>query len=644
VNAPLASAQTFAALDSAIAATTTDDSLLASLHVRKAFKIHRENPDELYKAIASCEQAIKIAKKANVIRPQLAAYNKIAILKTQQGKYEEAIQAYQTFIVVAKNSLDKASPKSRSNREKAIIGIEGNIANIRMRQGKKDEALKTQLAVTEKLKKLDDKIGQARSLTNISIQYLNKNEYRKSLEYLQKAKKLIEGQDDKESIAIIYGNMSTCYDGLNMSDSSIHYAMLCKNTKHNNLTLRLTNDALLASQYSKIKEYQKSNALFKELFKKYKTTSDQVELGYFKLLAAESYIQQNNYTEAERLFNEASNMKKTGRLLHAQKIGEIGVLIKKHNKDYEDALKYQNIYQTATDSIQDVIRDSNFREIETKYEVVKKEKKIEAQEVKIKNYSAGIVGLIALVLIASLLYYYTKKQAVLKEKIAKQEAKEKEREIEELRKENKLISMAAMIEGQEEERKRIAQDLHDNIGTLMTSIKMKFLSIQKEIESIAKMNIADELDGMINSASQEVRRISHRMTPKILEHAGLHDSVKELEVQLTENDIEVKSNIEALHGISNEKMELNIYRIVQEAYNNISKHSSATTVSIVSSKTEEELTLRIRDNGKGISQEKWNDKNTLGLNGIKSRVNYLNGEIKLVEDSGTHFKITIPLV
>jgi signal transduction histidine kinase len=64
----------------------------------------------------------------------------------------------------------------------------------------------------------------------------------------------------------------------------------------------------------------------------------------------------------------------------------------------------------------------------------------------------------------------------------------------------------------------------------------------------------------------------------------------------------------------------------------------------VTKKTENELVIRIRDNGKGMSQEKWNDKNTLGLNGIKSRVNYLNGEIKLVEDSGTHFKITVPLV
>ncbi len=637
------SAQTFAQLDSAIKTTTQNDSLLAVLHVRKAFKIHRENPNELYKAIAILEQAVSIAKKGHLTKPQLTAYNKIGIIQSEQGNYNKAIEAYETCIALMQASLATASPEIKKKRERAILGLQGNIANVLSKQGKKDEALNVQLKIAANQKKLKNNDGEARALNNIANSYLKNGEYKKSIAYLIKAKKKSELDKYDRTTPYIYGNLSICYDELNMMDSSIYFGLLCKNSEHNDLELKLSNSALLAEKYAKIKDYKKSNSIYKELFSQFKNTSDFIDLGYYKLLAAESYIAQNDYEQAESLFNEAKKIK-IGRLEHKQKLGEIGMLLKKHKKDYEEALKYQDIYQTATDSLNNVKRDSNFKDIETKYEVIKKEEKIEEQEVKLKNYSAGLVGLLALAIIAGLLFYYTKKQAVLKEQIAHQEAIAKEREIEELKKENKLISMQSMLEGQEEERKRIAQDLHDNIGTLMTSIKMKFLLIQKEIESIQKINIAGELDTMINSASQEVRRISHRMTPKILEHAGLHDSVMELETQLTENNIEVKSKLDALKSISDKKMELNIYRIIQEVYNNIIKHSSADKVSIVSNIEDSILTLRLRDNGKGMTKEKWDDKKTLGLNGIKSRVNYLNGEIKLVEDTGTHYRITIPIV
>lgn len=620
-----------------------NDSIQAERYMDVAFEILFYTSDELETGLEYIHKAIKLSEKGPYIGQLMTEHNYIGIVKREQGKSEEAITAYKKTIALGEEEYKKSTPERRKKLDKNLPKVKDNIANVYNEIGKIDEALQVRLSVIADLKRQKDKEGLAVAYGNISGDFMKAHKYEQAIDYSQKGIALYKVDSNNKSLPYLYGNLGLCYDRLGDQDSALHYYLLCRAISKDFKQLYLDNEAYIASLYASQKKYTLSNRTFENLFSQYETNSNNGNLNYYKLLAAESYLEQNNFSKARQLFEQSKDHLTTDKLAKRKKLGEVGMRINRESNNYREALLYADIFHNAKDSMNNARRDSSFHLIENKYNVAKKQETINAQKVKIRNYGLGLLGLLALGIIAALLFYNYKKQQTLKEKLASQEAKAKESEIENLKKENQLISMSSMIEGQEEERKRIAQDLHDNIGTLMTSIKMKFLTIQKEIESISKMNITDELDGMINSASQEVRRISHRMTPKILEHAGLHDSVKELEVQLTENNIEVKSNIEALKGIDDKKIELNLYRIVQETYNNIIKHSGADKVSIVTDKESDSLTLRIRDNGKGISLDKWEDKNTLGLNGIKSRVNYLNGKLKLVKDSGTHFKITIPL-
>ena len=587
--------------------------------------------DKFDEVLKQADEAKALSERTNFSKGLIQAINLKALVYQQSNELEKAQISFEKANVLCK----------KYDKELLAYQMQDNMADVLLYQGKKDKALQLKLEARDYFAKVKDTnsiliaqfgIGlihqESGNLERAKAMFLN------SINYNFYAPTIIE----------THGNLGEVYTQLNQLDSAEYHLTKAGKMGKDYEMFYLDNQIALAEVMQKRGKDDEALRTMLEVHAGFDKNSEEKSYYQLKVLLAKAFEKKGNITTAKNYLAQADLLIKNGTMLQKELIGKVGNRIYRKAKDYKKALYYSDIYHDAKDSINSALVDSNYNIIQGKYNVAKKQETINEQKLKIRNYSLGLLALLALALIGSILFYNFRKQKILNEKIAHQEAAAKQTEIESLKKENKLISMSSMIEGQEEERKRIAQDLHDNIGTLMTSIKMKFLSIQKEIESIQKMNIADELDGMINSASQEVRRISHRMTPKILEHAGLHDSVKELEVQLTENNIEVKSNIEALHGISNEKMELNIYRIVQEAYNNISKHSGATTVSIVSSKTEEELTLRIRDNGKGISQEKWNDKNTLGLNGIKSRVNYLNGEIKLVEDSGTHFKITIPLV
>lgn len=620
-----------------------NDSIQAERYMDVAFEILFYTSDDLETGIDYINMAIALSEKKPYIGQLMTEYNYIGIVRREQGKSLESITAYKKALALGEEEYKKTTPERKKKLDKNLPKIKDNIANVYNEIGNIDKALKVRFSVIEDLKKQKDKEGLAVAYGNIAGDFMKAKKYKKAINYSHEGKALYKVDSNNKSLPYLYGNLGVCYDQLGKQDSALQYYLLCRSICKDYKQLYLDNEAFIANLYAKQKKYKLSNRTFENLFAEYKSDSKNNSLNYYKLLAAESYLAQDNFSKASKLFNEAKNYLVTDKLAKRKKLGEVGMKISELSKNYKEALSYSNLFHSAKDSMNNARRDSSFHLIESKYNVAKKQETINAQKIKIRNFGLGLLGLLALAVIAGLLFFNYKKQQSLKEKLATQEVKAKEAEIENLKKENQLISMSAMIEGQEEERKRIAQDLHDNIGTLMTSIKMKFLSIQKEIESIQQMNIADELDGMINNASQEVRRISHRMTPKILEHAGLHDSVKELETQLIENNIEVKANLEALKGINDKKLELNIYRIIQEAYNNIIKHSGADKVSIVTSKKDDALTLRIRDNGKGISQEKWDDKNTLGLNGIKSRVNYLKGEFKLVEDEGAHFKIIIPL-
>lgn len=209
--------------------------------------------------------------------------------------------------------------------------------------------------------------------------------------------------------------------------------------------------------------------------------------------------------------------------------------------------------------------------------------------------------------------------------------------------EEKVEGMESILNTQETERKKIAKDLHDNIGTLMTAIKMKVLSLQKsEPKEVSK--IALELDGLANDASIEVRRISHHLTPVSYDLTGLEGALEDLVYSLKIKGYEVDAELHNLDLFSNKEKGLTLYRIIQEIIYNIEKHSGGAFIKLETWEEDDLLHVVIRDNGKGIAAEKWNNEASKnGIQGMKSRVGFLKGHIEMSNSNGTEFKIEIPL-
>ncbi len=204
----------------------------------------------------------------------------------------------------------------------------------------------------------------------------------------------------------------------------------------------------------------------------------------------------------------------------------------------------------------------------------------------------------------------------------------------------KLENLQAMVLGEENERKRVAKDLHDGIGVLLTSVKLRLSNFQDKVE--AKDDFKKSLD-QIDNACTEVRRISHNMIPASLTKLGLQEAILDLldNVQAS-TDIIIEEALHYEEGAYDESKEVLIYRVVQELINNSLKYADPTKLSIEIGKSKQDYVLTYKDNGKGFEKSKV--KSGLGLRSIASRVDILKGKltIETAPGQGAIFNITIP--
>jgi signal transduction histidine kinase len=213
-----------------------------------------------------------------------------------------------------------------------------------------------------------------------------------------------------------------------------------------------------------------------------------------------------------------------------------------------------------------------------------------------------------------------------------------------LEEEKKLLAARFLLEGEEKERKRIAQELHDGLGVLLSVTKMQFSQIASY--SVELQPMIQKAMKFLEQASGDVRRISHNMMPGLLTKLGLFEALEDLFDTITESEkieavCEIRGNRERL----SENTEIMLYRVVQEMVNNTVKHAEATKIELQVETLPDQIRIHYADNGKGFRLDDARIKESLGLQSIKSRVRFLDGKISLTSEpgQGTRYKVEIPV-
>ncbi len=312
------------------------------------------------------------------------------------------------------------------------------------------------------------------------------------------------------------------------------------------------------------------------------------------------------------------------------------------------ALAYFKRYESVKAELMEENIKTRTEELQLQFESRAKDQQIVGQQQMLGQLTTQrnlIIGLSLILLISGGYVLYILRRHIADQAIIthQQESLHKN-EITQLRKQHQVESLQTLITAQEEERKRIAQDLHDSLGGLLATLKIKTRNTLASGDNpFTSPDTPDQL-ALIDTVSAEVRRIAHNMMPPALIRMGLSAALEDLVDALHQDralDISFQ-NIDYDHALDQEK-EIMLYRIAQELCSNVLRHAGARHLLIQLSRHNGSATLVVEDDGHGYDPTQENGG--MGLESIRSRVAYIRGEMEIwtAPGEGTSVTIHIPV-
>ncbi|MFZ4058032.1 MAG: tetratricopeptide repeat-containing sensor histidine kinase [Ferruginibacter sp.] len=311
--------------------------------------------------------------------------------------------------------------------------------------------------------------------------------------------------------------------------------------------------------------------------------------------------------------------------------------IAEHQGNSTLSLNYYKTYNAIKDSLFSVDKMKQIESLEAKYQTRQKVQQLQLQQLSIsrKNYLIG--SLIAGFLVFSLIAFgvYKRKQIRAERKLQLEIIKQQD------------LATKAVLDAEENERKRIAADLHDGVGQLMSVAKMNLSKFETELpfnNQQQKINFLQAID-LVDESCKEIRSISHQMMPNALLKKGLSLAVKDFIDKIDNRVIHINLHTEGLNESLDSSIETVLYRVIQEGVNNVIKHAQASRLDISLIKEDDGISVTIEDNGIGFDTANTNPSAGIGLKNINSRVEFLKGSVDFdtAPGKGTLLAIYIPL-
>jgi PAS domain S-box-containing protein len=231
---------------------------------------------------------------------------------------------------------------------------------------------------------------------------------------------------------------------------------------------------------------------------------------------------------------------------------------------------------------------------------------------------------------------------------AKLETRVKERTYDLEKANRELRKLSAHLQSvREEERKKIARDIHDDLGQVLTALKIEVSMLANKLRSDKKLfEKAESIVEKIDDTIQSVKKICASLRPTILDHFGLSAAIEwQMEEFKTLTGIKGGASFEPREIILDQDLSTTVFRIFQEALTNIARHANATEVRVHLQLKDGKMLLKVKDNGKGITKRQLSDPTSFGIMGIRERVHYLSGNVTIdgMKDKGTTLMVSIPL-
>jgi two-component system, NarL family, sensor kinase len=572
-----------------------------------------------------------------------------------------------------------------------LIKYVNNITYVYNMQGKLDSALQLNLYSVTIAEKINDKRRLAFCLANTAVTYMKMEQYENAVDYFLKATKILEALNNKEQLHVLYNDLSILYAKMRQYARAIQFGRqavegsrsLNDSTNLGNALGTLATALISANKSSDAEKYLREGIdISRRTNNKYLLETLLINLSRTEMLSSHIDRQLSANTEALKLAKElddAEGITISYRLLatyyfnkkdfvqastyagQALQVAKAAVQPANEQQAYlvlsDIALGLQNMadysrFRRQYDSIDQLLLNQQIirhvKEMETRFEAVKKDDRIHQLEkenqlksflIRQKNMLNGLlIAASILILIISLLSYKSYRQRQLLQK----------NKIQELEKEQQLMATEALLKGQEDERIRLAKDLHDGLGGMLSGIKYSLNAVKGNlIMTTANAQSFERSIDMLDASINEMRRVAHNLMPEALVKFGLHQSLQDFSNDVNSTGV-VRLRYQSI-GIENttidQAVEITVFRVIQELVNNVLKHASATELIVQLTKAADKITITVEDDGIGFDAGNLKNSGGIGWGNIRSRINYLKGriDIRSKQAEGSSVYIEIPI-
>lgn len=518
------------------------------------------------------------------------------------------------------------------------------LATVKYLQGNYEQSLEYNLQSIEFYETLNMNAKAANGYCNVGYQ-MKRRDLPKAIHYMQLGLSMLEKSGDSTLLEPGYGNYGVLLQMAGELDSAIVYykqALSISESRNDSVAIPFSLNKL-GEAYCLNNNFESAKSYFDKAFLIRSMRNDTYGVMENYTFYGDYYFYQQHYDSAIVNYNIAVEMSKAQQYPYlAQYCYEMLSQAYAGMGNYERALEYQKLFTTTKDSLVNEQRAAQLAELELRFETAQKDKEnlelkqenadIELSNARQRTWIIGLgFGTLALVFVGLFIMQRNKRNEKAKRDAAVISEREK--------------GIKAVFGAQEKERARISKELHDGLGQQLTGIKMGFQRISKALQGTKEVTAElEKLTHVIDDSAIEVRAISHQLMPKTLTEFGLAPAIEDM-LQKSLGLAGINYKFEAFESKLrlSETAELGLFRICQEAVNNVQKHAKATQVTVQLLKAGGKLVLVIEDNGKGINFEMNNDGH--GITNIKSRARTIGAEINIESNPGrgTVLSIRIPL-
>lgn len=589
-------------------------------------------PDSL---IVYADKAYDLAKAANYKNGEGIAIKLKGIYEHRKSNFPKAIQYYTQALNIF-TALNVPLEVGKANL---------NIATSYNSQLDFVNSIQYALKALKIFEQLNDPNGAGRVLNLLGISSSAQKDYKEALKYFKQYNSLAKKAKDTIEMASSYNNVGSTFQQLNKLDSAIYYLKLSSqlHAKKKNISGLGTNYQNIGKLYNDKKDLKSALVYFEKSLVAYQSNGDRKFMSHSYFNIGNVYKQLKDTLSAIKWLDKAVKL--------ANEVSEKEILeqayqelseIKAADNQYKVAYEHLKKSNQAGDSILNLSKNKIVEELKTKYEVEKKNLLIENNKIEIANQKLEVqkreiqlISLGVILLLILLITYFIYNRRKLKAKAQLQEEINKQQE----------LAARAVLDAEERERRRIAGDLHDGVGQMLSAALMNLNGLLQKLnlKGDASLQAAQTLS-LVNDSYDEMRSISHQMMPNALIKSGLAIAIKDFLNKIDKDVIKISLETVGLKQRLDEQTETVLYRVIQETVNNVIKHSEANQLNIALIKDDEGVSVTIEDNGKGFDKTKTNLKTGIGISNIYSRVEFLKGTVDIdsAPGKGTLIAIYIP--